>query len=180
MDLVDQAQVLLRNGGYVTGPLGGVVHEGQEAITFEDDTVLGVLYRFADPPSLLNEWQSAQRVFLTRCASQLRLSRDKAWNVYVVFLTSSPAEATEMHALHRIEEDFAATRKIARAGITTIEDLHRGLLPLLPIRAVADFGVTDYTSKLRARLSALPAPAVDAILGSASPDEVARILTERP
>jgi hypothetical protein len=177
MDLLDQVHVVLRDAGYATEPLGGMA---QQALTFEDDIVLGFLCRFVDVASLLSGWSAAHKAILTRCAPQLRLSRDKAWNVYAVFLTSVPASPSEAHEINRIEDDFTATRKIARAGIGSSDDVQRSLLPLLPIRSITDVAVSDYSSKMRTRLSMLPAQAVDAILGSTSPEELARILMEHP
>jgi hypothetical protein len=176
MDLIDQAQVLLRNAGYRTQPLGMVQQEG---LRFEDDTVLGFLYVFQDVTMLLSGWEGAQRATLVRSAPQLRLSRDKAWNIYAVFITDLPAQAKEMHAISRIEEDFAATRKIARAGVISSADLQRALLPLLPLRTPEDFGVSDYMTKMRSRLSMLPGPALEAMLGSAPAEELVRILMEQ-
>lgn len=175
IDLIDQAQVLLRDAGYTTLPVDGT---RQCVLRFEDDIVLGFLCVFPDVTTLLSGWSAAQKAGLTRFAPQLRLSRDKAWNVYTIFITEAVAQATEEQEINRIEEDFAATRKIARASIKSPDDLQRALLPLLPLGKSEDFSVSDYVSKLRSRLSMLPHLAVEAMLSSAGPEEIVRILMD--
>lgn len=175
IDLVDQAQVLLRNAGYSTSPIEGE----QGVLRFEDEVVLGFLHVFPDVKTLLSGWRTSEKALITRFAPQLRLSRDKAWNVYTVFVTEAVGEATDVHKINAIEEDFVATRKIVRAGVRSSTDLHRALLPLLPLRAADDFKASDYETKIRSRLSMLPTQAVDAILGSTDPEDIARILMER-
>ncbi len=175
IDLIDQAQVQLRDAGYTTLPVDGT---RQGVLRFEDDVVLGFLYVFPDVTTLLSGWYVAQKASITRFAPQLRLSRDKAWNVYSIFITEAAAQATEEQKINRIEEDFAATRKIARAGIKSPDDMRRALLPLLPLAKSEDFSVSDYASKLRSRLSMLPRLAVEAMLSSAGPEEIARILMD--
>jgi hypothetical protein len=174
MDILLQAEVLLRDAGYTTHPFGDGL-----ALTFEDDSVLGFLHVFSDVISLLEAWTSVQRAALARCAPQLRMSREKAWNVYGLFLTQAPARPEEAPALGLIEEDFAASRKIARAGVAAAVDLRQALLPLLPIRATGEVTISDYEAKLRSRLSMLPSQVVDAILGPTEPDEISRILMDR-
>jgi hypothetical protein len=174
MEIVSQSQVILRDAGYATHELGPA------AMTFEDDTLLGFVHVFPDVGTLLAEWISVQRAVLARSAPQLRMSREKAWNVYALFLTGARPKADEQRALDAIEEDFAATRKIARAPIGTLADLRQALLPLLPIIPGREATVSDYQTKLRGRLSMLPPAAVDAIIGTTEPDDIARILMERP
>jgi hypothetical protein len=174
MDILLQAEVLLRDAGYTTHPFG----DGS-ALTFEDDSVLGFLHVFPDVTALVEGWSSVQRAALTRCAPQLRMSREKAWNVYGLFLTQAPARSEEAPALGLIEEDFAASRKIARAGVAAAADLRQALLPLLPIRSTSDVTISDYEAKLRSRLGMLPSQVVGAILGPTEPEEIARILMER-
>jgi hypothetical protein len=175
IDLVDQAQVLLRDAGYVTSPAEG----SHDALHFEDDVVFGLLYVFRDVPALLSGWSAAQKSGILRLAPQLRMSREKAWNIYTVFLTSSDAKPEQAYEIDRIEEDLSSARKIARAGVKSAADLRRALLPLLPIRSSGDVSTSDYVAKIKSRLSMLPASAVEAILNSTDIKDIVRILMER-
>jgi outer membrane protein TolC len=97
--------------------------------------------------------------------------------VYSVFLTE---EQAQQRTVERIEEDFALTRKIARAGVRTQDDLERTLLPLTAIRAQPLISETDFEDRLRARLKDVSPSVLAAFLGTAPPEEVARILAEKP
>jgi outer membrane protein TolC len=68
-------------------------------------------------------------VVLSRHTAALRAAGAKAWNVYSVFLIAEQVSSRQ-RAIERIEEDYALTRKIARVGVRTPDDLERALLPL--------------------------------------------------
>ena len=76
-----------------------------------------------------------------------------------------------------IEEDFVSTRKIARCGLSTKEDVRRALLPLLPLQQIVTVG-GDMQPDLRSRLTELPSDALAALFGTSSPPEIAAMLLE--
>jgi hypothetical protein len=172
MDIGMQAEVVLRQAGYETWPwLSGPT----PAVCFENEAVAGFLHAFDTGEALLAGWRGAQDVALARHASALRIAGDKAWNIYSVLLAreASPELARE---IERIEEDFSMTRKIARAGIQSAQDLTRALLPLLPLISQPTIIDADYDAQLRDRLKDVPVHAVTAFLGPVDPADVARIL----
>lgn len=172
MEIEKQAEILLRSVGYETKPWqGGPV----PAVCFESQDVIGFLHVFGSADGLLSGWEAAQRVALVRHAAMLRSAGMKTWNVYSVFVTNR-ADPTLSRRIERIEEDFALARKIARAGLETVEDLASALMPLLPLTTARSLMEDNYSDRLRSRLKDLPQDGVRAFLGSVPAVEVARIL----
>jgi outer membrane protein TolC len=116
---------------------------------------------------------------LSRHSASLRAAGAKAWNVYSVFLAEEKA-LTKRREVERIEENFTLTRKIARAGVRTQDDVERALLPLAAVKAQPILSDTDFEDRLRTRLKDVSADVLTAFLGSASAEEVARMLAEKP
>jgi len=175
MDISTQAEIALRNAGYDTwswsGPTGPVT-------CFENAALMGFVHIFQDAQTLMTGWQTSQKSAVSRHAASLRGGGAKAWNVYSVFLTADRAPALA-RAIERIEEDFSLTRKIARAAVTTTEDVERALLPLTGIRAQPLLGATNFEERLRARLKDVESDAVTAFLNETPASDVARILGAR-
>ena len=172
MDIIAQADNVLRQGGYRTRVLTGTPIA---LLSFEDDVIVGFLRAFGSAAELLAGWQSAERADLSRHATQLKAAPRKAWNIYSIFLTEAPGSSAELREIDAIEEDFAATRKIARAGISTITELERTLLPVLPLRTTTTLtGISDHSAKLRSHLAFLPSEVANAILSGASSAEILR------
>jgi hypothetical protein len=176
MDIVNQAEIVLRQAGYDTWPWsGGRV----PVICFENLSLIGFLHAFPSAQSLCADWQDAQKVALTRFATGLRLSGSKAWNVYSVLLTEE-AVPTLAKRIEQIEENFSLTRKIARAGIKSALELQAALLPLLPIMSRPTLEAADFDQRLRSRLHHLSNGAVTAFIGTGKARDVAEILEEGP
>lgn len=175
MDIATQAEIVLRNAHYETwswsGPSGPVT-------CFESAALMGFVHVFVNADALMSGWQASQKTTLARHAASLRGAGIKAWNVYSVFLTAEHAPSLT-RAIERIEEDFTLTRKIARAAVTTAEDVERSLLPLMGIRAQPLLGATNFEDRLRSRLKDVPTDAVAAFLNETPALEVARILGAR-
>ncbi|WP_413729451.1 hypothetical protein [Sodalis sp. RH22] len=172
MDIFTQAEILLRDVQYETwiwsGSTGPVT-------CFENAALMGFVHVFDTADTLLDTWRADQQAVLTRHAASLRGAGAKAWNVYSVFLT--PGQDVRLgREIERIEEDFSLTRKIARASITTADDVEKALLPLLSLRAKPQLGASNFESRLRTRLTGIPPEAVTAFLKEATPAEIARIL----
>jgi hypothetical protein len=176
MDIATQAEIVLRGAGYETWPWTGA----SPAVTcFENAAVIGFVHVFSSADELLARWEVAQQAVLSRHSAALRAAGAKAWNVYSVFLAEEQAP-TQQRAVERIEENFALTRKIARAGVHTQDDVESALLPLTAVKAQPILSDTDFQDRLRARLKDVSEDALTAFLGATSAEEVAKILAEKP
>lgn len=175
MDVATQTEVLLREAGYETWTWTGVT---PAVICFENAALIGFVHVFPSADDLLTRWQDAQSAVLSRHGPALRAAGAKAWNVYSVFLTTEQA-TTQQRAVERIEENFALTRKIARAGVRTQDDLERTLLPITAVRAQPLISETDFEDRLRARLKNVSSDVLAAFLGPTPAEEVAKILAEK-
>src|SRR6185437_3731836 len=161
MDISLQSEIVLRDAEYKTWTCTGST--AAPVICFENVASLGFLLVFPTVSELIGSWEAVQKSALARHAASLRASGPKAWNVYSVFLTpeSLPSRA---RIIERLEEDFSLTRKIARAGIQTADDLERALLPLISIRSRPLLGAANFEARLRARLKDIPLDAVTALM----------------
>lgn len=176
MDIATQVEIILRGAGYETWLWTGV----SPAVTcFENAAVIGFVHVFPSADEILTRWEAAQQLVLSRHSAALRAAGAKAWNVYSVFLAEEQAP-TQQRAVERIEENFSLTRKIARAGVRTQDDVERALLPLIAVMAQPILSETDFQDRLRARLKGVSADALTAFLGATSAEEVAKILAEKP
>jgi hypothetical protein len=176
MDIATQTEIILRGAGYETWPWTGVT---PAVICFENAALIGFVHVFSSADELLARWEAAQQAVLSRHNAALRAAGAKAWNVYSVFLAEEQAP-TQQRAVERIEENFALTRKIARAGVRTQDDVERALLPLTPVKAQPILSDADFQDRLRARLKDVSADVLTAFLGATSAEEVAKILAEKP
>lgn len=172
MDIPSQTEILLRDAGYYTASWSGGL---LPVVVFENQAVAGFAHVFPNGEALLKGWVEAQRLVLDRYALALRGAGQKAWNVYSVFLAET-ATADEVRIIERIDEDFALTRKIARANLQSTDELRAALLPLLPIQSRVGMEPSHYNELLRNRLKDVPSPVVEAFLGAAGAPDVAHML----
>ncbi len=138
--------------------------------------MLGFVAEFVSVAALLGEWKDAEETFLREHAAELRRDRQKAWNVYSTLLTHERASAEQTKRLIAVEEDFQATRKIARAGIAIDRDIDNALGVLLPIRHRVSLSSKNALDLLRDRLSALPPSAVHSMLVGGNSEDIADAL----
>jgi len=171
MSVFDDAISILKDAGYRLSE----IRRPPERALFEDETVMGALIAYPDARTLLESWQREQDRFLGECAVQIRGAATKAWNIYTVHLTSKFNDNEELNALSKIEEDFRATRKIAKVAVSRDEAI-QALLPLLPLQAYANGAVEDLPERLRKALKLRP-DTIDTIL-TQSPAEIAKKLLE--
>src|SRR5437867_4331927 len=116
IDLLSTMQVLLRDAGFVTR-LASI--EQASIVCFEDDDLLGFGLIFEDPGVLLTRWLTMETSLLRRYAPTFRGAREKAWNVYCVFLCASAADPSQTRQVRWLEENLDRTRKIAACGLTS-------------------------------------------------------------
>lgn len=139
---------------------------------FEDESILGVLHVLSEVENVIDDWEHLQDTFLRTNATLLATSTFKAWNCYTVLLTPAQATKKQRTELFTIEENFRGTRKIARAGVVTRDDLEDALAPLLPLRRLLSLQSEDARDTLRARLGDDDDPVLG-ILSDADPNEIA-------
>ncbi|RYD68595.1 MAG: hypothetical protein EOP58_00090 [Sphingomonadales bacterium] len=145
-------------------------------LAFEGDTVLGFVLAFDDADVLIERWhQDSQRVLK---ASQfgLRRAETKSWNAYVVLLTDGPSDYASTIRLGTVEEDLTGTRKIARAGVVSDDDMRGALLPLLAMQHAPRLDAVDMAGEIRLRTSELPPELIDAFVGGAPEGTILQLL----
>lgn len=174
IDLTGIARTVLSSAGYTVW----TARVDTATLLFEDEALSGQVVAFDSISNLLQSWEATQDRFLRRFSRELRASKDKAWNVYSVFLTVDSI-GPGIEAPTSIEEDFRGTRKIVGVGLRGNEDVTRTLLPLLPVQNLIGDLTVNPIEELRTRLSLLDATK-DLVLGDATASEIATaILTER-
>lgn len=157
---------LLTEAGYSVAMLG----DAEAAyVAFEGDTVLGFVLEFPDVRSLIELWRTRSQQVLQASQFGLRRAEAKAWNAYLILLTSEPADYGAAVMLSAIEEDLTGTRKIVRAGVATDLEARGALLPLLSIQNAPQLDAVDMAAEIRLRTPELPAEIVDGFLAG-SPD----------
>lgn len=175
IDITASSAEILTETGFLTGR---VSVGNREALVFEDDTVLGFLFAYASSPELIGAWDKDANRAIADHQLGLRRASQKAWNVYVVFLSSLDADHSHSAALAAIEEDLAGTRKIARDGIADLADLRAALLALLPLQSAPKLEAVDIMAEIRQRATELQPRALDAFLSTVDETVVIQVLEE--
>lgn len=174
-DIIAIAATVLAEAGFA---MTKVAPRGGFALAFEDATVIGFLLAYEDPSQLIGAWrQDADRLIADHQLA-LRRAAQKAWNTYVVLLTTAEANYSQSVALSAIEEDLTGTRKICRASVRDITDVRAALLPLLPIQAPPRLEAIEMANEIRQRTTGLSSRAVEAFLSAAEDSVVLQILEE--
>ena len=149
------------------------------SLVFENSTVIGFVLTYETIGQLINRWKSDGDRIALKHRKELQAARQKAWNVYLVLLSEAEADFNEALVLGQIEEDLKAMRKIARAGVNSIEDVRNALLPLLPFRAAPVLSPIDLPSEIRARASDVDADVLTAFLSNTDETTLVQILEDR-
>lgn len=174
LDIIAEANTLLESYGYSCR-----AGESDHWLYFEDVSLVGFVAVAPTAGELIASWESRQMDFLHRHAARFRLLGQKSWNVYAVYLTSAKAAAQDLENLRRIEEDLESTRKIARTGIESADDLIRALYPLVPVQTLVSQYRPDPLPELRNRLlGELPPRAVTLLLEGGDPTALADSVTD--
>ncbi len=173
--LLDDVQAVLAGSGFeMVLPKPTL----SNALAFESDTVLGFVIAYSTVADLLGGWRrDADEVALER-RLWLRAAGAKAWNVYILLLAHEEASFAASIALGSIEEDLVGTRKIARAGVTSIVGIQNAILPLLPFGAAPVLEPIDMCIEIKARATELNQVAVDAFLSLSEQSVVLQMLEE--
>lgn len=145
-------------------------------LLFESDSILGFVLAFPDASALLERWQPSSQRVLEAAKFALRRAERKAWNTYFVFLAQEAGDYGQNILLGSIEEDLVGTRKIARAGISGMEEVRAAMLPLLALQNAPHLDAVDMAAEIRLRTTELPSELVDAFLRGASDATLAQLL----
>jgi hypothetical protein len=177
IDLITESERLLSGAGYSAWIRKNGV---RDIVLFEGTTVLGFVFGYETVAELLRSWAEDAKTAIATNQLGLRRAQIKAWNAYTIFLGKDKADFAQTVMLGTIEEDLAATRKIARAGVSSTEDLHAALLALLPIQSAPRLEAVDMAAEVRLRTTELPNRVVQAFLSDASETLVAKLIEEEP
>jgi hypothetical protein len=176
MRILYETRVLLNSASFVTDQPAYM----EDSLQFEDANIVGLVVEFPDVEYLLNDWEERQHSFLKQNAARWRIDPLKAWNIYMVFLTTPSPVGEEGSRLLAIEEDFTATRKIARAGIGSKTELARALAPILPLSTVPATEHSEPEDLLKRKLDADERILFELIMNEATSDsEIISWLLER-
>lgn len=173
-DITDAVHAHLVEAAYDVGILST---PAGEITVFENDSVLGFVLFFEEPGELLANWRSASASVLQSAQFALRRAENKAWNTYLLFLAKNAGDYGQNINLGAIEEDLVGTRKIARAGLATPDDIRLALLPLLPVQNAPQLEAVEMAAEIRLRTTELPAELMDTFL-AAGPDSTLLQLLE--
>jgi len=175
IDVFTTAERLLTAADYV---LLRLADTETPSLAFEGRTVVGFMHVYDIPSDLVRFWQRDHEDAIRRLSFAFRRAGDKAWNTYAVFLAAADPDVRATHAMHVIEEDLSATRKIARAGLHTSADVRSALLPLLPVVNAPLLERIDIASEMRERAQDVPPAALDAFLQNRPEEEVLELLED--
>jgi hypothetical protein len=174
-DLLTMGTDLLAQGGFATTR---IAVNNRDALAFEDSTVLGFLFVYADSSELLKAWREDSNCAIANYQLGLRRAGQKAWNTYVVLLAEQAADHNDLVALAWIEEDLSGTRKIARSGVKSSSDLRAALLTLLPLQSAPKLDAVDLVAEIRHRTTELPGRAIDAFVSNVEASVVLQVLEQ--
>jgi hypothetical protein len=177
IDTLIFAERLLSGAGYF---FMRADNQDRQLLLFEDRTLLGFAFAYMSTTELLTNWRADYDSTIKRLSFVFRRAGPKAWNCYAVFLASGVAGGKTSLFLHAIEEDLSGTRKIARGGIETFEDVRAALLPLLPIQNAPQLEAIDLEAETRQRAQDVPEAALKAFFDAQEPEEILALLSEVP
>ncbi|MGP8175070.1 MAG: hypothetical protein ACLP7O_11065 [Terracidiphilus sp.] len=178
IDIFSTAQAVLRESGYWTRLFP---FEQTSILSFEDESILGFCYIFADVNTLLSKWRSKETELINHHVVRFRSAGEKSWNIYSVLLCGEVADQTQTRKARQIEENLERTRKIVACGASTREAVQRSLLPLLRLQYRPSLQAEGLGDRLRRRISTIaPSAASVALRDDVPPIEVVRLLEGQP
>lgn len=172
-DLLSMVQQQLTAEGYSVEK--GTDRE-RSILLFENDCILGFVLCFSDARALLNEWEGASQRVLHAAHFALKRADQKAWNTYVIFLTESEGDYGENIKIGAIEENLTGTRKLAKAGVSSTDNLKLALLPLCGIQNAPRLDAINMPVEIQMRTSELPLELIEAFLHGANESTLIQLL----
>ena len=159
--------------GYSVGELHT---RDRDVVIFENATVLGFVFFYSDSAALLDNWRSDSERVLREAQFSLRQAGEKSWNTYTVFLAENRTNTDDGIKLQSIEENLVGTRKIARTGVKSTEEMRLALLPLLGIQNAPRLEPIDMVSEIRLRTSELSEDLVNGFIADAPQSLLTQLL----
>lgn len=175
MDILSLTAQVLNEAGFSTAEIQ--VGNGL-GLAFESHTVLGFAFAYVEPNDLVTRWSQDANAAIAAHQFGLRRAGNKAWNTYIVLLSSGIPDQALSARIGAVEEDLVGTRKIASAGIAGAGDVRKALLPLLPIQTAPKIEAANIPEEIRSRTTQLPPRAVEAFLSNADTSVVLQVMEE--
>jgi hypothetical protein len=107
---------------------------------FEDEYRVVMLNVFDTWVGLSEDWTRAQASMVELISAHMTETIEKSWDGYLALLTLDPCPPSALGDVDRIRYDTLRVRKLVAAGdeLRSLGDVHRALLPLLPIDTQID------------------------------------------
>lgn len=111
------------------------------ARTFENAYNYVMVVAFETWRDLRGSWTSYQAIAAEAMTKRVKRDDPKAWDGYLVLLTTSPIPLEQGAVANDIRSDVSRLRKLLGTGedIRNLSDVKKTLLPLLPMSPVAGF-----------------------------------------
>ncbi|MDZ4852650.1 MAG: hypothetical protein SGI77_25455 [Pirellulaceae bacterium] len=111
---------------------------------FEDAYTIVAVISFSSWKELSGSWIEAQASLVELMSEQLSKDEFKAWEGYLVLLTTGVVPTNEEPQVERIRYDTARIRKLVSTGsqLREVSDVEDALLPVLPLQE----GIPNSTS----------------------------------
>ena len=106
-----------------------------DILLFEDTFAIVAVGVFESCERLIREWSNCQGWLVETVSSHVSKAEAKAWDGYLVLLTTAVASDFEQLALEQIARDTSHTRKLVASGdrLRTLSDVDAALAPFLPV-----------------------------------------------
>ncbi len=136
--LLAAASEVLQEGGYTSVPATNGWFDSDSRL-FEDPYGIVAVFAYATWGDLSATWQDAQGRLVELISTHLRSPEPKAWEGYLVLITSSPTPLDARSELAEIRYDTNRVRKLVATGdeLLTLDDVEQALLSLLPLKVEA-------------------------------------------
>lgn len=139
---------------------------------FEDPYGVVATAFFSDWPELDASWPDAQGELVEILSQALDRTEPKAWEGYLVLVIAAPVSADQARTVAAIRKDITRLRKLVIAGdeLDTLSNLHRALLPVLPLdvsgTGKSSTGFMDALPRLLADSSSIPLSTTAALIAA--------------
>lgn len=148
MNILNEVRNILERNNYKT-----IQRDSKkDIIYFEDSSLIGFVSVHDTVKMIIEQWEYLQDTFLKENMTTLSDGKEKAWNIYSVYLTREKMDPTHKSKVNSIEENFRGTRKIISHNLITRTDLERALWVLLPIQKVVKMQFKDSKTRLRDKI----------------------------
>lgn len=134
--LLAAASQVLASSGYAGAPMpSDDSAQAYASRVFEDRYGIVAVCVFDSWGSLVRDWPVAQGQLVALMSETLRRPEPKAWEGYLVVMTSGLMPVGDRTLINRMRADTNRVRKLVAAGdeLGTLADIRTFLLPLVPL-----------------------------------------------